>query len=140
MIRTFTKFGYHYLLSQHKRVIFGVVFNTIVTYCRNKSVSNMKDNSILSTNCLIVDTMSFDRLFMCKLERTRHKTNLFSLLKKTEKNKLEDAYLLFIFWPKLFICYTGFKILVFFKFQHSKNLSLWRFQAKEIFFTATLII
>ena len=30
----------------------------------------MKDNNIPSTSCLIVDTISFDRLFMCKLERT----------------------------------------------------------------------
>ena len=31
----------------------------------------MKDNNISSTSCLIVDTVSFDRLFMCKLGRTR---------------------------------------------------------------------
>ena len=30
----------------------------------------MKDNYASSTSCLIVDAISFDRLFMCKLERT----------------------------------------------------------------------
>ena len=30
----------------------------------------MTDNNVSSTNCLIVDTTSFDWLFMCKLERT----------------------------------------------------------------------
>ena len=30
----------------------------------------MKDNYASSTSCLIVDAISIDRLFMCKLERT----------------------------------------------------------------------
>ena len=30
----------------------------------------MKDNSTSFTSCLIVDTISFDRLFMRKLDRT----------------------------------------------------------------------
>ena len=50
----------------------------------------MKDNSTLSTSCLIVNTISFDRLFMCKLIRTNDSG---SILKKTEKNKIRKFIL-----------------------------------------------
>ena len=46
----------------------------------------MKDNNISSTSCLIVDTISMDRLLMGKLERTNDtKVDPCSRLKKTKK-------------------------------------------------------
>ena len=47
----------------------------------------MQDNNISSTNCLKVNFMSIDRLFMCELERTNgtKKTQVVQK-KKTEKN------------------------------------------------------
>ena len=53
----------------------------------------MKNDNISSTSCLIIDNMPFDRLFMCKLERARHKIHLCSLSKKTEKNKIRRCIL-----------------------------------------------
>ena len=105
-------------------------------------------NNISSTSCLLVDTSSFDRLFMCKLYRKNkwHKIYLCITLKKIEIMviiiyiiiimiiiitiliiKLEDAYLLYlIFWVKLFEYCIWFKIHIFLSFQQSNNLSLWR--------------
>ena len=119
----------------------------------------------ISTSCLLVDTSSFDRLFMCKLYRKNkwHKIYLCITLKKFEIMviiiniiiimiiiitiliiKLEDAYLLYIiFWVKLFEYCIWFKIHIFLSF-NKVTTSLFEevslFQAKKIFFTATLII
>ena len=46
----------------------------------------MKDN-VSSTTFLIVDTISFDRFFMCKLEKLKRINDKKSTLKKTEKKK-----------------------------------------------------
>ena len=118
-------------------------------------------NNISSTSCLLVDTSSFDRLFMCKLYRKNkwHKIYLCITLKKFEIMviiiniiiimiiiiiKLEDAYLLYIiFWVKLFEYCIWFKIHIFLSF-NKVTTSLFEevslFQAEKIFFTATLII
>ena len=121
-------------------------------------------NNISSTSCLLVDTSSFDRLFMCKLYRKNkwHKIYLCITLKKIEIMviiiyiiimiiiitiliiKLEDAYLLYlIFWVKLSEYCIWFKIRIFLSF-NKVTTSLFEevslFQAKKIFFTATLII
>ena len=53
----------------------------------------MQDNNISSTNCLKVNFMSIDKLFMCELERTNG-TKTPRLYKKKDWKKLEDAYLL----------------------------------------------
>ena len=46
----------------------------------------MKDNNTSFTSCLIVDTISFHRLFLCKLiKNKKHKIDPCSTLKKTEK-------------------------------------------------------
>ena len=47
----------------------------------------MNNNSTSSTSCLIVDIVSFDRLCMCKLERTNDINWPLCTLKRTEKNK-----------------------------------------------------
>ena len=122
-------------------------------------------NNISSTSCLLVDTSSFDRLFMGKLYRKNkwHKIYLCITLKKIEIMviiiyiiiimiiiitiliiKLEDAYLLYlIFWVKLSEYCIWFKIHIFLSF-NKVTTSLFEevslFQAKKIFFTATLII
>ena len=86
-------------------------------------------NNISSTSCLLVDTGSFDRLFMCKLYRKNkwHKIYLCITLKKIEIMviiiniiiimiiiiiitiliiKLEDAYFISFFgWSYLNIAY-----------------------------------
>ena len=47
---------------------------------------------------LLMDTISFDRLFMRKLERTN------GIKKRLTKIKLDNGYLLYlIFWLKIFI-------------------------------------
>lgn len=50
-------------------------------------------NNLSSASCLIVDTVSFAKLFMCKLESTNDIKNTLVVYtpKKTEKNKLEDV-------------------------------------------------
>ena len=57
----------------------------------------MKDNSISFASCLIVDTISFDKLLMCKLERTNDiKWTLAVHQKRLKKIKFEDVYLIHI--------------------------------------------
>ena len=45
----------------------------------------MQDNNISSTNCLKVNFMSIDRLFMCELERTNGTKNTQVVQKKRLK-------------------------------------------------------
>ena len=46
----------------------------------------MKDNNASSRSCLTVDTKSFDKLLLCKLERTNdNKRDLCSTLKDLKK-------------------------------------------------------
>ena len=66
----------------------------------------MRDNYTSSTK-LIVDTISFDRLFMCKLERTNDPC---STLKKTEKNKIRKCILTLSHFLAEVIYIQGFKI------------------------------
>ena len=50
-------------------------------------------NNLSSASFLTVDTVSFEKLFMCKLESTNDIKNTLVVYtpKKTEKNKLEDV-------------------------------------------------
>ena len=58
----------------------------------------IKNNNTSFTSCLIVDTISFHRLFLCKLiKNKKHKIDPCSTLKKTEKIKFEDVYLISFF-------------------------------------------
>ena len=62
-------------------------------------------NNLSSASCLTVDTVSFEKLFMCKLESTNDIKNTLVVYtpKKTEKNKLEDVLTLshFFGWSYL---------------------------------------
>ena len=62
-------------------------------------------NNLSSASCLIVDTVPFAKLFMCKLESTNDIKNTLVVYtpKKTEKNKLEDVLTLshFFGWSYL---------------------------------------
>ena len=91
-------------------------------------------------SCLILDTISFDRLFMCELENTNDIKQTHVVHQKRLKIiKLENVYLIYpIFWLKLFI-HQNLK----YKFSKvsTKTTSLFEgFKQKEIFFNVTLII
>ena len=61
-----------------------------------------------------MDTISFERLFMCKLEKTSDKIGPCSTLKKTKNNKIRKCiYLLYLLiWLRFFI-HQNFEIKIF---------------------------
>lgn len=66
----------------------------------------MKDSNLSSAYCLIVEAISFDKSFMCKLKQLRDPPNT---LKKPEDNEIIGCKItLSHFWLKLIVYYVGF--------------------------------
>ena len=104
-------------------------------------VSN-ENNMSSAADCLNMDTAWFDTLLMSVRKKREHKIDLCGASKKTKQNKIMRCNRYLFFKLKFFIHCIVSKLSKFnyLKFQHCSNLSLWRFQAKELSFTVTFII